>query len=336
MTLEPIEPQNGLELYLPDRSNELSNATIYSHKSRIGHLVRWCHKQDIDNLNEVTGRKLQEYRLWRRREGNLRPASEKTQMDTIRVFIRWLESIDGVKHDLSTKVLSPSLSPEEEVRDELIDSDKMVPLLAHLGKYEYASLTHVSLSLLWKTMMRIGAAHALDLEDYHPEEQYLEIVHRPERGTAIKNKSRGERYVALTADTCTLIDDWVEINRPDVTDSFDRNPLLTTAQGRVSKSTLRDYSYRKTRPCELSDNCPDDREIGDCLATHRDHAAKCPFSVSPHAIRRGSITNALNTDVPSRVVGDRANVSQAVLEKHYDRRAQREKMEQRRGYLANI
>jgi len=32
-------------------------------------------------------------------------------MDTLRVFIRWLESIDGVEQDLSEKVLSPRSLP---------------------------------------------------------------------------------------------------------------------------------------------------------------------------------------------------------------------------------
>jgi hypothetical protein len=36
------------------------------------------------------------------------------------------------------------------------------------------------------------------------------------------------------------------------------------------------------------------------------------------------------------VVGDRMNVSLDVLEKHYDRRSEEEKAEQRRGYLDEI
>lgn len=57
-------------------------------------------------------------------------------------------------------------------------------------------------------------------------------------------------------------------------------------------------------------------------------ASKCPSSVSSHPFRRGSITHYLNNEIPEIAVGDRANVSQEVLELHYDQRTKREKMEQ--------
>jgi hypothetical protein len=82
--------------------------------------------------------------------------------------------------------------------------------------------------------------------------------------------------------------------------------------------------------------CPHDRDPETCEAMDRNKASKCPSSVSPHAIRRGSITHFLSEDVPEKVVGDRMNVSLDVLEKHYDRRGEGEKAEQRRGYLDNI
>jgi hypothetical protein len=44
----------------------------------------------------------------------------------------------------------------------------------------------------------------------------------------------------------------------------------------------------------------------------------------------------LRNDVPKQVVGDRADVSTEVLDKHYDQMTQEEKMEQRRDYLKNI
>ena len=56
----------------------------------------------------------------------------------------------------------------------------------------------------------------------------------------------------------------------------------------------------------------------------------------PERLPPRSITKHLNSDVPETAVGDRANVSQDVLEQHYDQRSEREKMEQRRQYLDNI
>jgi integrase len=96
------------------------------------------------------------------------------------------------------------------------------------------------------------------------------------------------------------------------------------------------YVYRWTRPCAHGEECPHDRDPDDCEATVRDAASKCPSSVSPHAIRRGSITHSLNSDMPDRVVSDRANVSPKVIEQHYDRRTEQERMEQRRDYLDNL
>lgn len=146
----------------------------------------------------------------------------------------------------------------------------------------------------------------------------------------------GERLVALSDDLCELLDDWIESQRRDVTDECGREPLLTTAQSRPCKSTLRVYVYRWTQPCRYDRECPHDRNPDECEATERDHLSKCPSSVSPHAIRRGSITHSLNNDMPDKVVSDRANVSQEVIDMHYDRRTERERMEQRRDYLDDL
>nr|WP_251328580.1 site-specific integrase [Haloplanus sp. HW8-1] len=165
MSLEPIEPDTALELYLADRKNNVTEATIYSHRSRLGHFVRWCAEEEISNLNELTGRKLHRFRLWRRDEGDLAPATEKTQMDTLRVFIRWVESIDGAPEDLHVKIRSPTLTGDDNVRDEMLEDDRAEELLNYLQRYEYASRPHVVIALMWHTMMRVGAIHALDADD---------------------------------------------------------------------------------------------------------------------------------------------------------------------------
>lgn len=337
MSLEPIEPEPALELYIADRENSVSQATIYSHRSRLGHFVRWCESEaEIENSNELSGRQLHEFRVWRRMEGDLSPASEKTQMDTLRVFIKWLESIDAVEKDLHTKVLSPTLSGDDNIREEMLDSERATQILSYLEKYEYASRPHVVLTLMWHTMMRVGEIHGLDCGDYDSANRSLQVVHRPESGTTLKNQTKGERYIALDDDVCEILDDWQENTRPAATDDHGREPLISTGEGRAHTTTLRGDCYRFTRPCVVTRECPHGRDLDECKATSYDSASQCPSVVSPHALRRGGITNALQQGWPMKAVGDRANVSQKVLKMHYDSRTEEEKMEQRRDYLDDL
>jgi len=336
MNLEPIGPETALEMYLTDRENEVAQATLYSHRSRLSHFVQWCDENEVENLNQLTGRMLHKYRLWRRDEGNISVVTEKTQMDTLRVFIRWLESIDAVESDLHTKVLSPTLSPGDNVRTEMLETEQAEQILSYFGKYEYASRPHVVISLMWHTMMRVGAIHSLDLADYNSDEQYIEVVHRPETGTPIKNAEAGERHVALSVSICELLDSWIADRRPSIMDETGREPLLSTNLGRAHITTLRGDCYRSTRPCVYTGECPHDRSIPDCDAADYGSESECPSSVSPHALRRGGITHHLNNSVPKDIVSDRANVSKDVLDTHYDQRSEQDKMEQRRKYLQNI
>lgn len=96
MSLEAIDSDTALELYPADRANELAAASMAAHEYRLGHFVRWCDQVNHENLNSLSGRKLHEYRLWRRDESDRNMVSEKTQTDTLCVFVRWLESVDGV------------------------------------------------------------------------------------------------------------------------------------------------------------------------------------------------------------------------------------------------
>ena len=334
MALEPIDPETTVELYLEDRETELSKRSLYGHKSRLGHFLRWCDQQEMTNMNDLSGRDLHRFRLWRRSDGDLKPISEKTQMDTLRVFIRWAATIDAVPADLHAKVVSPSLSDESESKDIMIDSQVAERILDYLSSYEYASIRHVCFTLMWRALLRRGAVRALDVSDYDPEEMSLRVRHRPDTNTPIKNQQRGERFIALSDEVCAVLDDWLADVRPDVQDKHGRQPLLATSEGRPHESTVQNYIYSLTTPCLITDDCPHDRVINECDAANvRTGASKCPSSHSPHAIRRGAITHWLSSDIPEPVITARANVSSEVLKKHYDERSEREKMEQRRKYI---
>jgi len=72
MSLEPTEPERVLELYIADRENNVSQAMIYSHRSRLGHFIRWCNEEaNITNLDELSDRQLHKFRI--RRENRRLP-----------------------------------------------------------------------------------------------------------------------------------------------------------------------------------------------------------------------------------------------------------------------
>jgi len=143
----------------------------------------------------------------------------------------------------------------------------------------------------------------------------------------LKNGTDGERPVAISSELADIFDDYVAMTREEVTDEYGRSPFISTSQGRMVRATMRRLVYRVTAPCFRSEPCPDCTEGAE---------GKCGESVSPHAIRRGSITHVLSQDVPAEIVGDRMNVSRDVLDKHYDKRTKEVKLEQRRGYLDNL
>lgn len=341
--LAPRDPRNALELYIKTAQQAKSQATIYSHNSRLSHFVRWC-EQEVDeeprftNMNNLRGRDLHDYRLWRRVDGDLNTVSEKTQMDTLRVFIRFCETIDAVIPNLSEQVVSPSLNNGENTSDDTLDADVAARILDWLETYRYATPPHVSLVLMWRALLRRGSVRALDVEDYQRDENgepYLQIRHRPETDTPLKNKGDGERSVALRDDTAALLDDLLShADRHDVQDDYGRQPLITSEYGRPHQMTYSKWIWSVTRPCLVTNECPEGREINDCsAAAERMKASSCPVSLGPHAVRRGAITHWLTNDVPDTVVSDRANVSPAVIDEHYDQRDEFTKMQQRRRYL---
>jgi integrase len=180
--------------------------------------------------------------------------------------------------------------------------------------------------------MRMGALQSLDVEDFDHEHRSLELVHRPDEGPTLKNAEDGERIVALSEDVAEVIADYIGHKRNERTDDHGRRPLFSTKQGRISKNTIQQVAYGLTRPCEYGQACPHSKDPDDCEWTGYHGASSCPSSVSPHPIRRGSITWQL-TSGPTRAVGDRCDVSNRVLEEHYDRRTEQEKMQQRREVL---
>lgn len=334
--LESITPAKAKEMYLAQRRDEVAESTLQAHHYRLKPFVRWCESTDLTNLNELTARGLHEYRLYRKEKDDLNTVTLRTQLSSIRVFVKFLESIDGVEQGTHDKMLIPTTDTGEGTRDQMLEADSATAMLDHLQRYEYASKEHALLSVLWTTGCRMGGAHSLDISDFDAEAQSLAFRHRPEQGTRLKNKRSGERLCALPADVCDVLEDYIAVNRCEVTDEHEREPMFTTRGGRMHKSNIREMVYATTRPCAYGQNCPHDRDPDSCEATAYTKSSQCPSSRPPHDIRRGVLTHLLKNDVPKEVVSDRANVGQDVLDKHYNRMTESEKMEQRREHLDSI
>jgi site-specific recombinase XerD len=335
INLEPVTPTKAIEMYLTDRADELTESSLRTHRSALGFFRRWCSAENIENLNELTGRHLHQYRIWRRDDApekvdTLNKKTDKTQQDVIRTFIEYCESIDAVKPDLHEKVRSPEIKHGETARDIALDTERATAVLEWLCKYEYASVEHVIWALLTETGVRTGTLHSLDITDYgqNAKIQYITIRNRPETGTTLKNGDASERWVALDSNVCGVIDDYLDERRPDSTDEYGRKPLLTAGRGRLAKSTIRKYVYKWTRPCVIGHECPHDRQVDECEATNNAAASKCPSSRSAHAVRRGYITHELS-GVDRSAVSERCDVSEEVIREHYDARDEGKKMSDR-------
>ncbi|MFA9516337.1 tyrosine-type recombinase/integrase [Halopenitus sp. H-Gu1] len=346
--LEPISPNDAVEMYQEAMRDEHAESTRKSAKHRLGAFVQFCDEEGIEDLTELTGRDLFQYRIWRR-EGQgdgrepIKLVTLKGQLATLRRFLRFAANINAVPPELYEQIVLPTMKNGEDVSESTLDPSRIIDILRYLEGAQPASRDHIILLLLWETGARTGAVRGLDLGDVdldgsHPRftGPAVSFNHRPDTGTPLKNQEAGTRWNRISGSTAAYIEDYIEYHRDDVTDDHGRHPLITTEYGRPTGNTLRVSLYRVTRPCWRGEPCPHDRNVDECDATHLDHASKCPSSRSPHDVRSGRVTYYRREDVPRRIVKDRLNASEDILDRHYDRRSDREQAEQRSDHLPDI
>ncbi|MEA5406589.1 site-specific integrase [Haloarculaceae archaeon H-GB2-1] len=252
-------------------------------------------------------------------------------MDTLKVLVEYLEQIEAVDDGLAEKVHVPHVSLAERSRETKLDTDDAARLLKFFRNNEmlYGTRKHAFLELAWHTGARLGGIRALDVRDYSSENQTAEFVHRPNSGTPLKNKTKGERIVGLRGEVCDVLDAYIRSHRDDTKDDHKRQPLFTTYLGRPGLNTIRVMSYVVTQPCIYGD-CPHGYDKNVCEFRARNHSSKCPSSRSPHHIRTGSITWHRDCGVPAEVTAKRVNASLEVIQQYYDKATKREELENRR------
>ncbi|GGN26453.1 site-specific integrase [Halarchaeum nitratireducens] len=250
--LQPLSPEEAWRLYKDGRRDELSKETLDGQKYRIRAFIAWCEEEGIENLNDLDGRGLYAYRVWRR-EGNygadddeepeeLRTVTLKGNLATLRAFLRFCGNINAVSEELFEQVPLSAVSRGEDVSKTTLDPERAHAILDYLEKYHYTTRTHVVVLLLWHTGCRTAALRALDLEDLdldasRPNADGLAVhfVHRPAEGTPLKNDEKGERWNTISEFVAAVLQGYIDGHRVPKTDEYDRAPLVTTEHGRITR-----------------------------------------------------------------------------------------------------
>jgi len=339
---EPSEltPREACDRYLRRRRSDSTEKSVHGWEYRLKLFVEWCDGVGIETVGELRGYDLDEY--YELRSANIAPVTLEGEMWTLKMLFEFLEDIEAVDDGLAERVRIPDIDPEERSSDTKLDAQEARALLEHYRQSDsdYGTRQHVFLELAWFTGARQGSLRALDVRDAElGENPYVMFRHRPDTGTPLKNKRRGERPVALSPEVAAVVKTYLSEYRYDVNDEHGRQPLLASANGRPTSNTVRFWSYLATIPCTYG-LCPHGKTIEDCDWTARRHASKCPSSRSPHQIRTGTITWLLNRGWPPQDVAERVNASVKTIEDHYDkatpeerRERLRERMEDRRRSL---
>lgn len=334
MRLKQTPPEDAKNRYLKDKKPHVSKKTLSNYTTALNMFCKWLHSEGITDLGDLDSDEIQRYK--EHRLDNVKPITARNDMRTVKNFVQFCESIQAVPQGLSRLVRIPKVSEDDEICDDLLTREEAVELLDYLRKYEYASIRHVTILILWKTGMRMGGLRSLDLEDFDEVRPALQLRHRADTATPLKRKEKSQRDVLISSETADVISDFIKNTRPNVTDEYDREPLIATNHGRIAETSLQRYVYTATRPCHYTGGCPFDRDPEECNDNSWNGSSACPGSVSPHALRRGYVTAARNAGQPKDVTGERVNMSGKVLDKHYDKGSFGEKAERRRGHLREI
>jgi len=248
--LKSLTPRDAMQRFLDRRASDdtTSPETVASYEDRLKRFVRWCEDQGILNVNDLSGRHLDDY--WQFRRESLNDVSLKNEFSTLKKMLEYLVAIEAVEPDMPDKaaMLKPTLSKKQRSNDRKLGSDRAEAILAYLEKFHYATRDHAMLLVLWHTGCRRGDLQSLDVEDFHEDDGYVEFRHRPAEGTRLKNEDDGERANALGTvlgtSVAEVIGDYVCETRIEQTDQHGRQPLFTTERVDATAETIREHYDR--------------------------------------------------------------------------------------------
>lgn len=104
--LEPITPQAAEDMYLDERREDATYATRRSISDGVDLFVEWCESVGIDNMNDVQGRQLREFKTWCQETSENKKISLNGIMSVLRRFLVFCVDIEAVYPDVPAKTPS--------------------------------------------------------------------------------------------------------------------------------------------------------------------------------------------------------------------------------------
>lgn len=101
----------------------------------------------MDNLNDLSGRDIQQFQIWRKEDADLKPTTMRNHLCSLRVFLKWAAAIEALPENLYDKILLPNVAHGERHRDEMLEAETAQEILDYLSKYHFASIEHTTNSL---------------------------------------------------------------------------------------------------------------------------------------------------------------------------------------------
>lgn len=333
MVKQPSEftPREAVEWYLDRRGTELTEQSLSSYWYRLKLFVEWCEEQDVERVEEFSGWLFDQYHTHRTGVG-VAATTINAEMDTLVHLIEHLESVGAVEEDLSEKIYVPDIPDGEETNRDHLPAERARQLLKFYRNHDDRRGTglHAILEITWHVGCRLSALQSLDMRDYDREKRWLHFEHRPETGTTLKKKAKGNRLASLTREVCDVLDDYIMYHRKEGHDEFGRQPFFVSSKrNRLGRNTIRTWMYKATWPCN-AEPCPHGHNPRTCEFKTHSKASQCPSSKSPHAVRTGSMMWQRDNGVPKEVLKERANASERVIDQYYDHSEEVDKMLRRR------
>jgi site-specific recombinase XerD len=341
-SLRDVPIWTGYQMFLDMKRGEIKDSSLRDYEVAIRLFCEYIEDQGVTYLYEIDGFLLEQYKAERKK--TVKQITVHNHWKKLRVFIRYVESINGIERGLAAVMTIPSVSRTDEVNDEFIDPDLNDAIQNYYEQVETASRGHAAYTLMWHTGCRVSGIVSLDVDDLQYDEEsdvhYINFRDREDEGTPLKNGEKSERAVAIhDQDVLKIVQAYLNYQRRPQTDDHGREPMFTTTHGRGNRDLHYKAVKKVTRPCRLfGDGCPVDKNPETCdAAQYVSKAHECPPSYSTHPIRKGSITYQLAIGYPKPDLSERCDVTVPVLEKHYDKRTEKIKMQvrARHGQLFN-